>query len=72
MDHILTMTFICKSGAKKNLSVDGVKPSLTSTEVRIFIDKIIEMNVFQTKNGALTEKSSAQITQKQVTNLEIN
>lgn len=71
MEYILTMTFICASGDKKSLSVDGVKPSLTSTEVRLLMDTIIEKAIFQPKNGALTEKYSAQITQRQVTKLEI-
>ena len=71
MEYILNMVFVCDSGDKKSLSIDGVKPTLSSGEVSILMDTIIEKNIFKTKNGALKEKYSAQITQRQVSKLEI-
>ncbi|MGG7178313.1 DUF2922 domain-containing protein [Clostridium paraputrificum] len=71
MEYILTMTFLCASGDKATISVDGVTSTLSNVEVRTLMDTIIEKNIFITKNGSFIEKFSANITQRQTTNLEV-
>ncbi|MGL4106748.1 DUF2922 domain-containing protein [Clostridium sp. LP20] len=71
MEYILTMTFLCASGDKSTISVDGVTSTLSNVEVRSLMDTIIEKNIFITKNGSFIEKFSANITQRQTTNLEV-
>ena len=71
MDYILAMTFICASGDRTTISIDGVEPTISNVEVRALMNTIIEKNIFITKNGSLVEMYNAQLTQRQVTKLEV-
>lgn len=71
MDYILTMTFLCANGDKTSISIDGVKTALATPDVVTLMETIIANNIFSTKNGILVEKYGAQLTQRQVTKLEV-
>ena len=71
MEYILSMSFICASGDRTSITVNGVEPTISNVEVKALMDTIIEKNIFITKNGSLVEKYTAQLTQKQVTKLEV-
>ena len=71
MEYSLTLTFICENGEKSSISIDGVKSDITKDQVSSLMDTIISKNIFLTKNGILTGKSGAQLTQKAVTKFEI-
>ena len=71
MEYSLTLTFICENGEKSSISIDGVKSDITKDQVSSLMDTIISKNIFLTKNGILTGKSGAQLTQKAVTKFEV-
>lgn len=71
MEYSLTLTFICENGEKSSISIDGVKSDITKDQVSSLMDTIISKNIFLTKNGILTGKSGAQLTQKAVTKFEL-
>lgn len=71
MEYSLSMTFLTTNGIKSTLTVSGVKPTLTKDEVNTLMDTIIAKNVFLTDSGELAKKSTAQLTQKQVTKYEV-
>lgn len=64
--NTLSMSFVCTNNKKSTISIDGIKPDLSNEQVIALMDTIIEKNVFETKNGYLVEKSTAQISQKNV------
>lgn len=71
MEYTLSMVFITEKGAKSSLSISGVKPTLTKTEIDTLMDTIISKNVFLPSTGALEKKESAQIVAKTVTKYEM-
>jgi hypothetical protein len=71
MEYVLSLNFVCANGQKTSLSIEGVKPTITETQAIALMDTIIAKNIFLTKNGALTGKSGASLTQRQVTKLDI-
>lgn len=71
MEYSLSMTFLTDSGLKSTLSISGVKPTLTETETNALMNTIIAKNIFKTSSGDLVKKSSAQLTQRQVTKYEV-
>ncbi|MBD7912460.1 MULTISPECIES: DUF2922 domain-containing protein [Clostridium] len=71
MEYILSLTFVCANGQKTSLSIEGVKGTITQAEASTLMDTIIAKNIFLTKNGALTGKSGATLTQRQVTKLDV-
>ncbi|MGG7177180.1 DUF2922 domain-containing protein [Clostridium paraputrificum] len=71
MEYILTMSFVCASGDRTSITVDGVTSTLSNVEVRALMDTIIEKNIFIRKNGSLVEKYSANLTQRQTTKLQV-
>ncbi|AWK51022.1 DUF2922 domain-containing protein [Clostridium beijerinckii] len=71
MEYSLSMTFLTAAGLKTNLSISGVKPTLTKDEVNTLMDNIIAKNIFTTNSGDLVKKSGAQLTQRQVTKYEV-
>ena len=66
MEYILTITFICTNGKKSSLTIEGVKSTITDEEVNTLMDTIITNNIFLNTNGALLEKASASLTQREV------
>lgn len=71
MEHSLYMTFLTDLGLKSSLRISGVKPAITKDEVNALMNTIIAKNIFKTDSGNLATKSSAQVTQKQVTKYEV-
>ena len=60
------MVFIAENGEKSSMSISDVKADLTRTQIFELMDAIIANDVFETKNGRLISKYSAQTTEKQV------
>jgi len=71
MEYNLSMTFLTELGLKTTLNVSGIKPTLTKAEVNALMDTVIAKNIFTTTTGPLAKKSGAQITQRQVTKIEV-
>lgn len=71
MEHTLSMTFITEKGIKTNFSVSGVKEDLTKDQINALMDTIIAKNIFRTNSGDFVKKSTAQITQRQVTKFDV-
>lgn len=67
MEYILSITFICETGDKTTLTIEGVKPNLPRETISTLMDTIITNNVFNTKSGALTTKASASMIEKTTT-----
>lgn len=72
MEYTLNLTFLTSNGEKASISISDAKTELTGLEVANLMDTIIEKNIFNTKNGSLVSKYSAQITQRQVTKLVLS
>lgn len=72
MEYTLSMTFLTAAGVKSTLSISGVKSAITETEVNTLMETIIAKNIFLTTTGALTSKSGAQLTQRQVTKYTVS
>ncbi|AWK52131.1 DUF2922 domain-containing protein [Clostridium beijerinckii] len=71
MEYSLSMTFLTEFGLKSSLSISGVKPTVTKEQANALMDIIIAKNIFKTNSGDLVKKSSAQLTQRQVTKYEV-
>lgn len=71
MDYILSMTFITEAGEKTNFSISGVKPDLTPTQINTLMNTFIEKNIFTTNSGGLVKKSTANVTAKSVTKIDV-
>jgi len=71
MDLLLTMTFLTEIGEKTNISISDVKDNLTENEVLNLMDLILSNDVFQSKKGDLTSKSSAQLVERKVTKFQM-
>ena len=71
MEYSLTLTFLTTSGQKSSLTIENIKTNLTDPEIAALMNTIIEKNIFLTTNGSYTEKVQAQVTQKQVTKIDM-
>jgi len=71
MDYVLTLVFLCANGEKSSISIDSASPLLAPEEAIALMDTIITKNIFITKNGSLTGKYDAYLTQKQVTKFAV-
>jgi hypothetical protein len=71
MDYILNLTFLCANGEKSSISIDPVSPTIASEQAIALMDVIITKNVFVTKNGSLTGRYVATLTQRQVTKFAV-
>lgn len=71
MEYVLAMTFVTERGGKSNFSINGIKPDLTQAQVNALMDTIISKNIFSSSTGALVTKSGANITQRNVTKIEV-
>ena len=71
MEYTLSMTFITSGGGKASISIGGVKEELSQEEASTLMDTIIAQDIFQTKNGTLASKHSAQLIQREVTQFEV-
>ena len=71
MEYVLSMVFLTESGLKSTLSISGVKSNITEAQANALMDTIIAKNIFLPTAGALTTKSSAQLTERKITKYEV-
>jgi hypothetical protein len=65
------MIFLTERGAKSTLSISGIKAGITEVQANALMDTIIAKNIFLTTTGALTQKESAQLTERKITKYTI-
>ena len=70
-DKSLVMTFLNEMGSRASISLPGVKDNVTEAEVSAAMDVIVAKNIFETAGGDLITKHSAQITERNVTELVV-
>lgn len=70
-DKSLVMTFLNTEGSRASITLSGVKETLTETEVSAAMDVVIAANIFNSSGGDLVSKHSAQVTERNVTPLEV-
>lgn len=70
-DKSLVMVFLNELGARVSVTLPSVKDGITAQEVSDAMDVIIEKNIFKSTGGDFKVKHSAQITERNVTALEI-
>ena len=71
MEYVLSMVFLTEHGEKSTLSISGVKSTITQSQANALMDTIISKNIFLPNAGALTAKSSAQLTERKITKYEV-
>lgn len=70
-DRSLVMTFLNQQGVRATLSLPGVREDITEQEVSVVMDSIVARNLFNSAGGDLIAKHSAQVTERQVTDLAV-
>lgn len=70
-EKTLIMTFIDQEGKKCSIRLNCVKDEITNDEVSALMDVILEKKVFESKNGQLKFKDSAQIVQRNVSKVAV-
>lgn len=70
-EKTLVMTFLNSSGSKASISLPGVRDNVTQEEISAAMDVIIAKNIFQSSGGDLITRQTAQITEKNITTLEV-
>ncbi|MBL4936832.1 DUF2922 domain-containing protein [Clostridium sp. YIM B02515] len=65
------MTFLNEEGARANIILPGVNDNISQQEVSVVMDTIIAGNIFSSTGGDLIAKHSAQITERNVTDLSV-
>jgi Protein of unknown function (DUF2922). len=70
-DKSLVMTFLNQDGSRASITIPGVKDAVTEVEVSAAMDTVIAKNVFYSSGGDLVSKHSAQITERNVTDLDV-
>lgn len=70
-DKSLVMTFMNREGARASITVPSVKDNITDVEVAAAMDAIIARNIFFSAGGDLVTKHSAQITERNITALDV-
>lgn len=71
MSKTLVMNFLNESGKKTAIRVNNVKEGITEAEVKAAMDVILAKNIFATTGGELKVKDSAQIDDKNSTELAV-
>lgn len=71
MSKTLVMNFLNESGKKTAIRVNNVKEDVTEAEVKNAMDVILAKNLFTTTGGDLKVKDSAEIDDKNVTELSV-
>jgi hypothetical protein len=71
MSKTLVMNFLNESGKKTAIRVNNVKGDITAAEVSSAMDVILEKNLFTTTGGDLKVKDSAEIDDKNSTELSV-
>lgn len=71
MSKTLVMNFLNEEGKKTAVRVSNVKEDITEAEVSAAMDVIIAKNIFVSTGGDLKSKDSAEITDKNSTELSV-
>ncbi len=71
MSKTLVMNFLNEEGKKTAVRVNNVKEDITDAEVSAAMDVIIAKNIFASTGGDLKFKDSAEITDKNSTELSV-
>ena len=71
MSKTLVMNFLNEEGKKTAVRVNNVKEDITAAEVSAAMDVIIAKNIFASTGGDLKFKDSAELTDKNSTELSI-
>jgi hypothetical protein len=70
-DKSLVMTFLNSQGSRSSLTIAAVKDNVTEAEVISAMDAVIAANIFETTGGDLVAKHAAEITERNVTPLDV-
>jgi hypothetical protein len=70
-DKNLVMTFLNQEGTKTSITLPAVRDDLTEAEVITAMDTIIVADIFYSAGGNLVTKHSAQVTERNVTELDV-
>ena len=71
MAKTLVMNFLNESGKKTAIRVNNVREDVSEAEVKAAMDVILAKNIFTTTGGELKVKDSAQIDDKNSTELAV-
>lgn len=71
MSKILVMNFLNEEGKKTAVRVNNVKEDIAAAEVSAAMDVIIAKNIFASTGGDLKFKDSAELTDKNSTELSV-
>ncbi|MTK12833.1 MAG: DUF2922 domain-containing protein [Clostridiaceae bacterium] len=71
MSKTLVMNFLNESGKKTAIRVNNVREDVSEAEVKAAMDVILAKNIFTTTGGELKVKDSAQIDDKNSTELAV-
>lgn len=71
MSKTLVMNFLNEAGQKTAVRLNNVKDAVTEAEVSASMDVIIAKNIFTTTGGDLKFKDSAEIVDKNSTELSV-
>lgn len=69
--EVLEMIFLNTAGAKYTIQLPFPKTGLTGSEIADVMDTIIAKNIFESKMLPLTQKHSARIVTREVTEFNI-
>ena len=70
-DKTIVMTFLNAEGSRASITLPAVKDTVTEIEVSAAMDVVIATNIFTSSGGDLVSKHAAQITERNVTPLEV-
>jgi hypothetical protein len=70
-DKSLVMTFLNSSGSRSSITLTAVRDNVTEAEVAAAMDAVIAANIFESSGGDLVAKQAAQITERNVTPLDV-
>jgi Protein of unknown function (DUF2922) len=71
LQRTLTMSFNDAGGKKRSISIKDIKEEIPESDVTALMDSIVANKLIITENGDLAEKVSAQIVNKETTELTI-
>lgn len=67
----LVMTFLNQEGSRASITLPAVKDTVTEAEVITTMDTVIAANIFYSSGGNLVTKHSAQVVERNVTDLDV-
>ena len=70
-DKTLVMTFLNEEGSRASITLPCVREDVTESEVSAAMDVVIVNNIFISSGGDLKSKYAAQITERNVTDLDV-